>query len=113
MPERDRRLAQNVSGKFYVDESCIDCDLCRVTAPDNFRADEDAGHSYVHRQPKTLEEEALCLQAAEECPVEAIGSDGDGEASCTGGEWESDRETGVDDEAAGAKAEPPAGGATP
>jgi 4Fe-4S single cluster domain of Ferredoxin I len=27
---------KNVSGKFYCDDQCIDCDLCRETAPANF-----------------------------------------------------------------------------
>ena len=35
----------NVEGKFYVDEQCIDCDLCRETAPRNFTREEDEGYS--------------------------------------------------------------------
>jgi ferredoxin len=31
----------------------------------------------VHKQPEGAEEEALCKEAMEGCPVEAIGSDGD------------------------------------
>ena len=27
------RYFENVTGKFYVDNQCIDCDLCRETAP--------------------------------------------------------------------------------
>jgi ferredoxin len=30
------KYAENVSGNFYVDDRCIDCDLCRETAPANF-----------------------------------------------------------------------------
>ncbi|MBI4971976.1 MAG: ferredoxin [Candidatus Omnitrophica bacterium] len=69
------RVAESVAGKFYVDSQCIDCDLCRQTAPDNFDR-SDNGYSFVKKQPTTPEEEALCKQALSECPVEAIGSDG-------------------------------------
>ncbi len=71
------RYPDNVPGKFYVDDQCIDCDLCRETAPDNFTSNEDGGYSYVFKQPTTPEEEALCKEAKEGCPVEAIGEDGD------------------------------------
>lgn len=70
------RLADNAPGKFYVDSQCIDCDACRATAPDNFMRNEDKGYSYVFKQPATPEEEKLCTEALQGCPVEAIGSDG-------------------------------------
>ena len=70
------RYSDNVAGKFYVDDQCIDCDLCRETAPDNFTRNEDGGYSYVFKQPVTPDEEALCKEAMEGCPVEAIGNDG-------------------------------------
>jgi len=70
------RYSDNVPGKFYVDDQCIDCDLCRETAPDNFMRNEDGGYSYVFKQPVTPDEEALCKEAMEGCPVEAIGNDG-------------------------------------
>lgn len=66
----------NVSGKYYVDEECIDCNLCSEIAPDNFRVNEEDGHDYVYKQPTTSEEEELCAEAMESCPVEAIGDDG-------------------------------------
>jgi len=70
------RYLDNVLGKFYVDDQCIDCDLCRETAPNNFTRNEDGGYSYVFKQPTSPDEEALCKEAMEGCPVEAIGSDG-------------------------------------
>jgi len=70
------KYAENAAGKFYVDNQCIDCDLCRETAPDNFRRNEDGGYSYVFKQPENPEEEKLCQEAMEGCPVEAIGNDG-------------------------------------
>ncbi len=47
----------------------------RETAPANFTRNDDAGILRV-KQPETPEEEALCKEAMEGCPVEAIGSDG-------------------------------------
>jgi ferredoxin len=76
MADIANRYAENVIGKFYVDDQCIDCDLCRETAPANFTRNDDGGHSFVHKQPTSPEEEALCKEAMEGCPVEAIGSDG-------------------------------------
>jgi ferredoxin len=70
------RYLDNVAGKFYVDDQCIDCDLCRETAPDNFTRNENGGYSYVFKQPGTADEEVLCKEAMEGCPVEAIGNDG-------------------------------------
>ena len=43
MADIDEKTPLNVPGKFYVDSSCIDCDLCRETAPENFGRDEDEG----------------------------------------------------------------------
>jgi ferredoxin len=79
----ENKYADNTPGKFYVDDQCIDCDLCRETAPDNFTRNEDGGYSYVFKQPTTPEEEALCNEAKEGCPVEAIGLDGVAQAAAT------------------------------
>ncbi len=75
MPDKNDRWPRNAPGSWYVDRQCIDCDLCRTTAPANFRR-SDESYSYVAVQPKSAEELALCEQAALECPVEAIGRDG-------------------------------------
>lgn len=72
------RVAESVVGRYYVDAQCIDCDVCRVTAPYNFQRNEDRGYSYVFRQAETPEEEAQCQEAMDSCPVEAIGNDGEG-----------------------------------
>ncbi len=77
MASKENKWPDNVEGKYYVDDQCIDCDLCRETAPDNFRRNEDGGYSYVYKQPETPEEEDNCQQAMEGCPVDAIGDDGD------------------------------------
>jgi len=62
-----------------VGDQCIDCDLCRETAPDNFTRIDDGGYSYVFKQPITPQQEALCKEAMEGCPVAAIGNNGEGE----------------------------------
>ncbi len=77
MADRDNKNSENKSGKFFVDDQCIDCDLCRETAPANFTRQDDAGYSYVFKQPETAEEVAACEEAMQGCPVEAIGNDGD------------------------------------
>lgn len=73
----DDRLPENVPGKWYVDSSCIDCDVCRTTAPENFKQNEDEGYSFVYKQPENDDELALCEEAKAGCPVEAIGDDGE------------------------------------
>ncbi len=77
MPDKEEKWPLNVSGKFYVDEQCIDCDLCRETAPEFFTRDDDGGYSYVHTQPSEADDVELCVEALEGCPVEAIGEDGE------------------------------------
>ncbi len=77
MADCNDKVPENVPGKYYVDSNCIDCDVCRTTAPANFKANEEEGYSYVYKQPENEEEEALCQEAIESCPVEAIGDDGD------------------------------------
>jgi ferredoxin len=77
MANLSTKLLENAPGKFYVDSQCIDCDLCRQTAPLNFSRNGGASYSYVLKQPLTQEEETLCEQAKLECPVEAIGNDGE------------------------------------
>jgi ferredoxin len=76
MADTANKYAENIAGKYYVDNQCIDCDLCRETAPDNFKRNEDGGYSFVFKQPASPDEEARCKEAKEACPVEAIGDNG-------------------------------------
>ena len=76
MAEKTNRLPQNVAGAYYVDSSCVDCDLCRNTAPDFFKRDEETGFSFVYRQPVTPEERRMAEEAKQGCPTESIGNDG-------------------------------------
>ena len=76
MADAANKYPENVPGKYYVDNQCIDCDLCRETAPDNFKRNDDGGYSFVFKQPVSPEEEGRCKEAKEGCPVEAIGDNG-------------------------------------
>ena len=79
MADKNDKWPENVKGRFYVDEQCIDCDLCRETAPDFFQRNDDGGYSFVFKQPNpdSQAEIDLCMEALEGCPVEAIGDDGE------------------------------------
>ena len=77
MADKDSKQPDNVTGTYYVDTECIDCDVCRQTAPDMFSANEDEGYAFVNKQPGNEDEIALCEEALEACPVEAIGNDGE------------------------------------
>ena len=76
MAQFTERLSNNITGRFYVDSTCVDCDQCRNTAPEFFTRDDEAGFSIVHRQPNTPEEVALAQEALEGCPSGSIGDDG-------------------------------------
>ena len=76
MADIANRYPENVGGAYYVDNQCIDCDLCRETAPNSFKRNDDGGYSFVFNQPTTPEELKLAKEAREGCPVEAIGSNG-------------------------------------
>ena len=76
MADIQLKYEDNVAGRYFVDEECIDCDLCLETAPACFTRNEDDGYSFVFKQPGDEEEEELCKEAMENCPVEAIGDCG-------------------------------------
>ncbi|MBD0370716.1 MAG: ferredoxin [Pyrinomonadaceae bacterium] len=76
MADPKERVEENEPGAYYVDTTCIDCDVCRDTAPDNFARSDEKGYSFVCKQPETEEERILCEEALASCPVEAIGNDG-------------------------------------
>lgn len=70
------RSPENVSGRYYVDTSCIACDQCCMMAPGFFARNEETGASYVCRQPVTDDEIVLVEEALGACAVAAIGNDG-------------------------------------
>ena len=72
MAEFEIAVKENVGGRFFVDDTCIYCDLCRVVAPTIF-AEHKSGWAYVKRQPDNEEEIRLVYEALEACPTESIG----------------------------------------
>jgi ferredoxin len=76
MADKSEKQPENVPGPWFVDTNCIDCDVCRETAPNNFTQQKDKGYSYVYKQPENPDEVAQAREAMEACPVEAIGNDG-------------------------------------
>jgi len=76
MADTANRYPENIAGAYYVDNQCIDCDLCRETAPASSNGTDDGGYSFVYKQPETPEEQKLAKEAMEGCPVEAIGNNG-------------------------------------
>ena len=76
MADPNDRYPDNTPGRYFVDTSCIDCDVCRDSAQENFRRNDEGGYSFVYKQPETEAERAECERVREECPVEAIGDNG-------------------------------------
>jgi ferredoxin len=77
MANKSDKTPENVPGRYYADNTCIDCDLCRNIAPKSFRRSDDKGYTYVFKQPQTPEEIAQAEEARISCPTETIGNDGD------------------------------------
>ena len=76
MANKDEKNQFHVPGKFYVDSQCIGCGLCASTAEGLFEL-TDEGCACVKKQPSDDAETALCNEALESCPVQAIGNDGE------------------------------------
>jgi len=66
------RLPANAAGDFYVDSTCIDCDLCRQIAPHTFAAVGE--QSAVQAQPVTMHDTQAALRALVTCPTASIGT---------------------------------------
>ena len=49
MPDKNDKVKENVCGSYYVDKSCIDCDVCRDTAPENFMRSDENSYSFVYK----------------------------------------------------------------
>jgi glyoxylase-like metal-dependent hydrolase (beta-lactamase superfamily II)/ferredoxin len=64
--------AENVPGNFFVDDTCIDCDLCRQIAPTVFQEERD--HSVVSHQPESVTEAHRAAMALVACPTASIGT---------------------------------------
>jgi glyoxylase-like metal-dependent hydrolase (beta-lactamase superfamily II)/ferredoxin len=79
----ERRLAGNVDGPFFVDDTCIDCDLCRQIAPETFA--DDGEYSVVHSQPSGEADERNAVMALLACPTGSIGTLGHLDTAATRG----------------------------
>src|SRR5262245_28869737 len=72
MAQLELRHPENIAGDFFVDTTCIDCDLCRQIAPETF---SDIGdQSVVHHQPQSPADELAALKALVTCPTASIGT---------------------------------------
>jgi glyoxylase-like metal-dependent hydrolase (beta-lactamase superfamily II) len=74
MARLEARLAGNALGDFYVDDSCIDCAMCRLLAPRVFARDDATGLSIVARQPQDHGQALRAAMALVSCPTNSIGS---------------------------------------
>jgi ferredoxin len=70
MARVSERLPANVPGDFFVDSTCIDCDLCRQIAPTVFCANGE--QSIVYHQPETPGERLRAGMALVTCPTASI-----------------------------------------
>ncbi len=78
MADPKKRFEDNVDGKFFVDQTCINCDTCRQLAPQTFS--ERADHSFVYSQPSSEAAERAATQALLCCPTGSIGTMGTNQA---------------------------------
>lgn len=76
MADKTQKSPKNIAGKYYVDNTCIDCGLCYQSAPEFFAKDDDSDFAYVQKQPNGQDQIAQCENILENCPVQAIGNDG-------------------------------------
>lgn len=76
MADKQKKWEDNIDGKYYVDKECILCSLCHELAPLNFKESSSGDHDVVYKQPTTADEIKQCEEALTNCPVEAIGNDG-------------------------------------
>src|SRR4051812_13812674 len=77
MASLEKILPQNVSGDWFVDSTCIDCDTCRQLAPRTFG--EADGYSFVKAQPGVAQQPSA-LHALLACPTGSIGTRGANQA---------------------------------
>lgn len=72
MATQTQRRPENVTGDFFVDLTCIDCDTCRWMAPQVFHREN--GQSAVYHQPEHSGDRQMALQALLACPTASIGT---------------------------------------
>ena len=70
-----KRVSDNVTGDFFVDATCINCDTCRQIAPATF--EEAPDYAYVYRQPRDKSEWRLAIKGMREVATGAVDSSGE------------------------------------
>ena len=66
-----KKLSNNCSSSFFVDNTCIDCGTCYWVAPETFK--RDGRQSTVYFDPQTSEQIDLAHVAKYCCPTNSIG----------------------------------------
>src|SRR5580658_7829688 len=75
MARASARASENAPGDLFVDDSCIDCETCRILAPEVFTRSRRLGQSVVGRQPIAASEALRARMAIVSCPTSSIGSE--------------------------------------
>lgn len=73
MADRSKANPRDEGGDWFVDTTCIDCDIARQVAPGLIEED-DRGRSYFVRAPRTDEEVRDAWRALLACPTGSIGA---------------------------------------
>ena len=74
MAQASRRHPGNVAGAWFVDTTCINCDVSRQCAPWMFGEADD--QAIVIRQPETAQEVVEATRGMLACPTASIGVEG-------------------------------------
>lgn len=77
MADKSSKQPENVPGKWYVDTTCVPCNVCVDCAPTLLKFSEDQSHVYFAKQPAGAAEDAAAQAALEICPTGSIGNDGE------------------------------------
>ena len=73
MADRSITWPDNAPGPVFVDQNCTCCGMCVLVSPQHFAYSDAGDHARSTDQPRTGEEMASCQEAADCCPVDAIG----------------------------------------
>lgn len=74
MARFEERLPENAPGDYFVDRTCIDCDVCRQIAPTVFKHVPALRQSIVFHQPEDAAEHLRAAMAMVSCPAASIGT---------------------------------------
>ena len=78
MNDKAKKLPGNAPGKYYVTEDCDGCAYCAAVAPENFEFDKSTNTYFVSKQPGSPQELEVVLEAMDDCPVDAVQTEGNG-----------------------------------